>query len=244
MQQRPTPILDFETPAIQDLIRSRGWRDRPPYERIGAVYSFVKDEIVFGYNRSDDLPASEVLRDGYGQCNTKGNLLMALLRGVGLEARFHGFTIHKALQKGAIPAWLFPVAPARILHSWVEVRLDDEWIPLEGFILDARYLGALQRRFADVQGPFEGYGAATPDLRRPAVEWCGRPTYIQREGIADDFGLFDDPDTFYAERGTNLRGVRRWLYEHVFRHAMNRTVARIRDGAPDPRTLPAPKPTC
>ena len=60
MRQRPTSILDFEAPAIQDLIRTRGWRDRPPYERIGAVYSFVKDEIVFGYNRSDDLAASEV----------------------------------------------------------------------------------------------------------------------------------------------------------------------------------------
>ena len=125
MQQRPTSILDFEAPAIQDLIRTRGWRDRPPYERIGAVYSFVKDEIVFGYNRSDDLAASEVLRDGYGQCNTKGTLLMALLRGVGITCRLRGFMIHKELQRGVVPDLIFPIAPQEILHSWVEVEFDD-----------------------------------------------------------------------------------------------------------------------
>ncbi len=224
---RATRILDIDHPEIRALVDQRGWRTPSAYERIGAAYSFVKDEIAFGYNASDDLPASAVLRDGYGQCNTKGNLLMALLRALEIPCRFHGFTIDKALQKGAIPAWLFPIAPARILHSWVEVRFGGEWIPLEGFILDGTYLSALQARFPDADA-FCGYGAATPNLQRPEVDWCGRATYIQRDGIADDFGVFDDPDAFYEAQGTNLSGLRRWLFVHVFRHLMNRTVARVR----------------
>lgn len=64
--------------------------------------NFVRDEVTFGYNASDDLPASRVLADHIGQCNTKGTLLMALLRAVGVACRFHRFTIDKALQKGAI----------------------------------------------------------------------------------------------------------------------------------------------
>ena len=225
---KQTPIADFDAPNVRALITSRGWRALAPYDRIGAVYQFVRDEIPFGYNRADDLSASQVLRDGYGQCNTKGNLLLALLRGAGIPARFHGFTIHKALQRGAIPSWLFPLAPPRILHSWVEVRFDDQWIPLEGFILDNDYLHALQARFADNEGAFCGYGVATPDLHDPPVEWEGRPTYIQRDGIADDFGAFDDPDAFYTAHGTNLGGVRRLLYVYLFRHLMNATVARLR----------------
>ena len=50
------------------------------HDRIGAAYAFVRDEIAFGYNLADDLPASRVLEDGLGQCNTKGTLFMALLR--------------------------------------------------------------------------------------------------------------------------------------------------------------------
>ncbi len=219
-----TPVANYDDPSIQALVASRSWTTLSPYDRIGAAYTFVKDEIRFGYNRSDDLIASEVLRDGYGQCNTKGNLLVALLRALGIPTRFHGFTIDKALQKGAIPSWLFPLAPARILHSWVEVQWDGKWLPLEGFILHKDYLKSVQERFPDATS-FCGFGVATDDLQNPQVEWSGTPTYIQREGIAEDFGIFDDPDDLYVTKGTNLSGLRRFLYAHFFRHAMNATVA-------------------
>lgn len=224
---QPTALLDFSAPSIQRLLTQRGWKDLPEPERIGAIYAFVRDEIAFGYNLSDDLSASQVLADGIGQCNTKGTLLMAFLRAVGIPCRFHGFTIDKPLQKGAITGLAYRLAPQRIIHSWVEVLLDGRWIVLEGFILDAPYLASLQRRFAGARR-FCGYGAATPDLSAPGVEWRGKDTYIQKEGIADDFGIFDNPDAFYARHGSNLRGIKRWLYERLIRHAMNRNVERVR----------------
>src|SRR5690606_38502372 len=95
-------LLDYAHPDIARLVTDRGWADLPLYERIGAIYNFVRDDILFGYNASDDLPASRVLADRIGQCNTKSTLLMALLRAVDVPCRFHGFTIDKALQKGAI----------------------------------------------------------------------------------------------------------------------------------------------
>lgn len=226
----PTRLLDFHHPSIEVLVAARGWRTLPEYERIGAVYDFVRNEIAFGYNRSDELPASEVLADGIGQCNTKGTLLMALLRAAGIPCRFHGFTIDKPLQKGAITGLTYLLAPRRIVHSWVEVLYGGRWIELEGFILDAAYLASLQRRFPAAKR-FCGYGAATPDLSSPGVEWRGDNTYIQKDGIAEDFGVYEDPDIFYARHGSNLRGPKRWLYEHILRHGMNRNVARVRAGA-------------
>ncbi|MDP2419251.1 MAG: transglutaminase family protein [Hydrogenophaga sp.] len=224
-----TPLLDIQHTDIEALVNARGWRTLAPYEQIGAVYNFVRNEIAFGYNAGDELPASRVLADGIGQCNTKGTLLMALLRAVGIPCRFHGFTIDKPLQKGAITGVAYWLAPQRIIHSWVEVNLDDRWIVLEGFILDAPYLSSLQRRFPDAKR-FCGYGAATPDLSAPEVEWRGRDTYIQKEGIVDDFGIFDSPDAFYARHGSNLTGPKRWLFEHVVRHQMNANVRRVREG--------------
>jgi transglutaminase-like putative cysteine protease len=222
-----TPLLDVHHPDIESLVARRGWRTLSPYDRIGAVYDFVRNEIAFGYNEGDELPASTVLADGIGQCNTKSTLLMALLRAVGIPSRFHGFTIDKPLQKGAITGLAYALAPQRIIHSWVEVSLESRWIALEGFILDAPYLASLQRRFPQARR-FCGYGAATRDLSAPGVEWRGQDTYIQKEGIADDFGLFDSPDAFYARHGSNLSDLKRWLYERVIRHRMNRNVARIR----------------
>ena len=222
-----TPLLDFHHPDIEALLARRGWHALPLRERIGAVYDFVRNEIPFGYNEGDELPASRVLADGLGQCNTKGVLLMALLRAVGVPCRFHGFTIHKALQKGAVTGLAYLLAPRSIVHSWVEVALDGRWLNLEGFILDDAYLGRLQQRFAGARA-FCGYGAATPDLMNPGVQWCGRDTYIQKDGINHDFGVFDSPDAFFARHGSNLSGFRRWLFRHVVRHRMNRNVQRIR----------------
>ena len=226
----PTAILDFEHPLLQALIQDRGWRALPETERIGAVYTFVRDEIGFGYNLSDELPASKVLADGIGQCNTKAGLLMALLRGCGIACRCHGFTIHKALQKGAITGVAYWLAPKSIVHSWVEVWFDSRWLNLEGFILDKAYLSQLQRCFARHRGPFCGYGAATPDLQNPPVDWNGGDTYIQKDGINQDFGTYDSPDGFYAAHGVNLSGAKRWLFRNVVRHWMNHNVERIRGG--------------
>ncbi len=225
---QPTALLDYRHPSLEALIREGGWRALPEFERIGAIYDFVRDAIPFGYNRSDDLPASQVLAEGIGQCNTKGTLLMALLRGSGIPCRLHGFTIDKALQKGAVTGPAYLLAPRSILHSWVEVHYAGRWVNLEGFILDRAYLQRLQQRFAGHEGAFCGFGAATPDLQNPPVVWQGTDTYIQKDGINRDFGVFDSPDEFYARHGTNLGGFKRWLFQHVVRQRMNRNVARIR----------------
>lgn len=223
-----TPMLDFEHPQIQALIDQHSWQLLPTYEAIGRIYHFVRDDVLFGYNADDRLRASDVLSDGYGQCNTKGTLLIALLRAVGIPARLHGFTIYNTLQKGAIPHYLFKFAPEKILHSWVEVYYQDQWIDLEGYIIDSAYLSKIQQRFADTSVDFSGYGIATTCLACPNTDWQGKGTYIQKEGIADDFGVFDQPDDFYRLHGSNLSGVKKWLFKIVLRHLMNLNVQKIR----------------
>lgn len=235
----PTAILDFDHPSIQRLVAERGFRDIPEPERIGAIYAFVRDEIAFGYNEDDDLPASRVLADGFGQCNTKSALLMALLRASGIPCRFHGATVHKALQKGVVSGPFYAAAPKSILHGYAEVLFEGRFLPLEGVILDASYLDGLRARFPEERGAFLGYGAGTDNLAAPDNEWRGEPTYVQRTGIDADFGTYDAPDAFYAERGTNLSGLRAFLFKRFVRHVMNRKVETIR-GATTP-CMPRPE---
>ena len=196
MQQylKETPLLNFSASNIQSLILERNWKEMVEYERTKAIYEFVRDEIRFGYNTDDQISASKVLADDYGQCNTKGILFMALLRGVNIPCRIHGFTIDKKLQKGAMTGIVYKSAPQNILHSWVEVYLEKVWYELEGFILDKRYLTRLQSINAACQGPFCGYGVAVKDLHNPVIDFERNNTYIQSEGITRDFGIYDCPD--------------------------------------------------
>ena len=226
---RATPLLDFEHPTVAALVDGRGWRDLAPYDRIGAAYAFVRDGVAFGYNAADAIPASAVLADGYGQCNTKGTLLMALLRALGVPCRLHGFTIVKALQRGVVPELAYRIAPDDILHSWVEVRHGGRWTNLEGFILDRPYLASLQAAFG-ARGALCAYGAGTDDLCAPGVDWVGTDTYVQRTGINADLGVFDTPDAFYAVHQQRFSPLKHWLYTHLIRHWMNRRAQAIRRG--------------
>lgn len=232
---RATPLLDYEAKTIHDLVARRGWRALDVYERIGAVYAFVRDEIAFGYNETDSIPASRVLADGYGQCNTKATLLMALLRAVGVASRLHGATIHKSLQKGVVNGLFYLLAPRSIFHTWVEVELDGRWVGLEGVIVDATYLRGIRSSVAHDTKSFLGFGVGTTNLSEPPIEWRGTDTFIQSTGVNADFGVYDDPDAFYAEHGDNLSGVRAWLYARWIRHVLNRNVARIRARGADAR---------
>ena len=224
---KSTTILNFHHASIQRLIDQRGWRHLDKQQAVSAIYYFVRDEIKFGYNFDDSIAASEVLKDGYGQCNTKGTLFMALLRALGVPCRFHGFTIYNELQRGAIPNYLMPLAPKRILHSWVEVLLDNKWINLEGFIIDKAFLKQIQLAHPNNQS-FSGYGIAVQCLQKPNNEFNNESTYIQSEGIADDFGVFDSPDAFYVQYGSNLNGPKKCAFRYLFRHLMNKNVERIR----------------
>ena len=194
---RETKLLNYSCITIQKLINERKWKQLDDFNKIKATYSFVRDEILFGYNVSDEITAEQVLKDGYGQCNTKGILFMALLRAINLPCRIHGFTIDKELQKGAMTGIVYRNAPQNVLHSWVEVFYNEKWYELEAFILDKKYLSNLQKKFKQCSGAFCGYGVAVKDFKNPQVDWEGNNTYIQSEGINQDLGIYDSPDELF-----------------------------------------------
>lgn len=82
---KETELLNFNHPSITNLIGEKNWNYLNDVDKVKSIYNYVRDEIKFGYNASDSIKASNVLSDGYGQCNTKATLLMTLLRAVGIR---------------------------------------------------------------------------------------------------------------------------------------------------------------
>lgn len=225
---KETRMLNYSDERIQRLIKDRKWKNADEFKCLKAIYNFVRDEILFGYNVDDSILTSQVLSDGYGQCNTKGTLFMALLRACGIPCRVHGFTIDKKLQKGAMTGFVYKSAPKNVFHSWVEVYFEEQWYELEAFILDKAYLTKLQEKNSDCIGAFCGYGVAVKDFKHPVIDFERNNTYIQSEGINQDFGVYDSPDELLKEHHQEISGVKAFLYRNLGRHLMNRNVRRIR----------------
>ncbi len=227
---KETELLNFSHPLIQALVKNEDWMKLDLVNRVKAIYNYVKNDIKFGYNSFDNIKATKVLEDGYGQCNTKSTLLMALLRATGVPNRIHGFTIDKVLQKGAINGVWYSLSPKNILHSWVEVYVNDKWYFLEGVILDKEYYSKLQEKFKGCKATFCGYGVFTSDFESPPVEWNLNNTFIQDKGINQDFGLFDSPDEFYVKHKQKLGWFKRFAFKSFIRQRMNYNVKSIRLG--------------
>lgn len=226
---KETKMLDYSSKNIQRLIQERKWNDIEEFERLKSIYTFVRDEILFGYNIDDNISASKVLEDGYGQCNTKGTLFMALLRACNIPCRVHGFTIDKELQKGAMTGIVYKNAPQNVFHSWVEVYFENKWYELEAYIIDIEYLRKLQRKNSYCTGAFCGYGVAVKDFKNLIIDFDRNNTYIQSEGINQDFGVYDSPDDLLKEHHQEMSVIKAFLYRNLGRHLMNRNVNKIRN---------------
>lgn len=180
---KETQMLDYSHPNIQKLIYDKQWKQMNEFNRIQAIYNYVRDEILFGYNSDDYIPASKVLADGYGQCNTKGTLFMALLRACDIPCRIHSFTIDKKLQRGAMTGIVYHIC---------------------------------------------GYGTAVKNFKHPIIDFNRNNTYIQSEGITQDFGIYDCPDTLLKEHHQEMSTIKTFAYKYIGRHLMNYNVKKIR----------------
>lgn len=224
---KPTKLLDFNTSDIKNLIKKRKWNYLSQEEKIAAAYDFVRNEIKFGYNSGDDISASEVLRDGYGQCNTKSTLLMALLRALGIPCRIHGFFIDKKMQQGALTGITYLFAPKKIVHAWTEVYFNNQWIALEGVIIDDKYLNQVRNKLCSFNDGYIGYGISVKDKEKISLCWKGESTYIQSFSIVEDLGLFNSPDDFFIQYNNTNNRIKSLLFNFL-RKRINKRLDLIR----------------
>lgn len=225
---KETKMLNFNSTKISDLVIRKDWLELDEFHKIKNIYEFVQNDILFGYNSTDMLSAVEVLQDGFGQCNTKATLLMALLRSVNIPCRLHAFNVSKDFQEGALPKIIYLLAPKYILHTWVEVFFNDKWIALEGVITDKDYLYAVQQKYIAYKGVFKKFAIATKDLEKVNINWTGNDVFIQKEAVVYDYGIFSSPDILFSMHTQNMSKLKLYLYSHIGTKMMTKRVIKIR----------------
>lgn len=225
---RDTAMLNYHAQTIVDLINNRKWNYLNKFEKIGEIYDYVQNNILLGYNKYDNLTATQVISDGIGQCNTKATLLMALLRAVGISCRLHGTKVTKVFQRGLMPKIMANLAPSLIVHTWVEVYYNNEWLSLDGVITDKAYISGLQELYPEHKGKFFDYAVAVEDFNNLQINWNGKSTTVQQLAVVEDLGIFDTPDEFYSQYKQTYRGLKKFMYENIGRKIMTRKVTKIR----------------
>lgn len=224
-----THLLDYSHPKIQELIVDRKWAQKNEFKKIEQIYNFVKEEIIFAYNEKDQLKASEILEQGFGQCNTKATLLMCLLRGVGIPTRIHGFLVDKDMQKGALVGLTYLLAPAKLIHAWVEVFYNNNWIALEGVIPDNNFFNAVKDKLQKREDGYYGYAIAVKDKCTDSFCFTGKDTYSQSVAITDDLGIYDSPDSFFEKYSNVSSPVKQFLFSKIFSKMINRRLQKMRN---------------
>lgn len=239
MQQEPmipmyleaSNLLDYTHPDITDLIANKGWHFiKDQTDVINEVYSFVRDEIEYGYAESYALRASEVLAQGYGNCFGKTILLMALLRAVWVPCRFHAMTISKVIFRGLLRGLSYKIVKKEQYHACAEILFNGKWLNLEGHIIDKAYLLQLQQNFPDYMGSFFGFGIAVLNFKNPENRWGGNHTYVQHKAIEHDIGAFDIPDEFFFKFPDAETYTQSFRYKTIIRGRLNKSIMAMRMG--------------
>lgn len=123
---RPTRFCDVSDPDIARLAISLQRDTRR--ESAVAVFGYVRDEIAYEVGNWQRT-ASQTLRRGRGTCTNAANLMVALLRRLGIPAGYGVLTVDGQQYFGpAIPRRLCSRVSHRSRHVYVCVRLDDRWV--------------------------------------------------------------------------------------------------------------------
>lgn len=208
-------FADFDNPLVKKTAEQLTAGKTGVREKLDALFLFVRDDIEFGFPPEGDLvKASQTIERGYGQCNTKGILLLALCRAVGFKARFHFSTISKEIQKGIFTGIAYWLLPKEISHGWIEVEIDGSWYQIDSYINDMAFHQAAVREL-DRRGWKTGFSISGTDGEPSADLVLDDAHFSQMGAVKGDHGTWEMPAQYFAGSAylNRLGPVGRWLYQ-------------------------------
>jgi hypothetical protein len=221
-----TELCDWENPEVMRASEDITKGTASSEEAALKIFYFVRDEIAFSISGSRTR-ASQTLKSRAGECGTKTNLHVALLRALGIPARFHVSRCRSEALEGVIPNWLLKRMPPVVSHFWPEVHVLGRWVACEGLFDKKLYQALLDRGNINRQ-------------QIPTIEWDGNTDLILlKHWLVKDLGTLNSFDDVYEmldrrrkEEGMPPRMVERlfgWLIYSSFR----RHTDRMRGGLSD-----------
>lgn len=191
-------VADYDHPLIQETAKKLTAGKDNAREKLNSIFLFVRDDIKFGFAPEGDLiKASETIKRGYGQCNYKGILFLALCRAADIKARFHFSTISKEIQKGIFTGIAYWLLPNEISHLWVEVKIDGKWYQIDSYINDLAFHKAAVRELHK-RGWKTGFSVSGVDGDPSAELALDESHYSQMGAVTGDHGIWEQAAQYFS----------------------------------------------
>ena len=222
-------FADFEHPVVRQTADRLTAGKTSARDKLNSIFLFVRDEIEFGFPPEGDLvKASESIERGYGQCNTKGILFLALCKAAGLNARLHFSTISKEIQKGIFTGIAYWLIPEQLSHGWVEVQIDGRWHRIDAYINDMPFHRAAVRELKR-RGWKSGFSVSQAGGEPSADLVLDDAHFSQMGAVTGDHGTWEKPVQYLAGPAylNRLGPLGRWLY-HLVLPLVNGRIHRLR----------------
>lgn len=151
---RASELCNCNHPLVKATAEKITVNEKIPKDVAIKIFHFVRDEILLSFI-DPWKTASETLRIGKGSCPTKATLQVALLRSVGIPARFRIMEFKgddPEEWEGVLPRFAVSRMPERFLHYFAEVYIEGRWI-----MADATFDKALLSDIEDWNGENDVY---------------------------------------------------------------------------------------
>ena len=222
----PTTLVDVNTPIIRQKALNLTQNLESDIDKVKRIYHFVRDEIPYTFTHNLQK-ASDVLKQGVGQCNTKTTLTIALLRAIQIPARYHCGSVSKELFQNTIPRWAYGLTPELIPgHCWPEVYINNRWTAIENVMDIHLYDGILQKMSSNQGKQLMGCGFSNDVFQK---EWDGKTDVLMQDGaLVKDAGTFGNADEYLARSEHFLNPIKHWIKRNIVRNAMNKKFDQLR----------------
>jgi hypothetical protein len=190
---KPTKYITSNSPIIQNVAdKFKSIEDQT--KRAVAIHDWVRDDIKFGFAPAFwDQTAEQVVKTGFGFCNTKSTLFVAVLRASGIPSRQVFVNILGDILYGINRPYPY------VDHSYAEIYLNGKWIKTDSYIVDS-VLFMKSRHKLELENRPLGYGI----VRSGTMEFDGlKDSFAQfnQDGIVPAlstkyYGVFEDVGDF------------------------------------------------
>jgi hypothetical protein len=127
---KPSELCDSDNPQVKSTAEKITKNALKPKDAAIEIFYFVRDKIPLAFVNPNKT-ASETLRIGKGSCFTKATLQLALLRSIGIPARFRILKFRgndPDEWEGIVPNIAVSMIPEQFPHYLVEVYIEGRWI--------------------------------------------------------------------------------------------------------------------
>lgn len=222
-------LSDSTDPIVQQTAKRLTAGVNRRQDKLARIFYYVRDDILFGFPPEGDfVKASQTIKRGYGQCNTKGTLFLALCQAADIPARLHFSQISKEIQHGFFKGLFYALMPNQITHAWLEVEIDGHWVSVDTYINDFPLHKAAVHKIKQI-GWDTGFSVSRIAGEPSAELDLSNTQFSQMGAVVGDDGTWDEPADFFSRPGyLNRPSVFKQILYRLYLPQVNRRVRQLR----------------